>query len=264
MEKIRKNNQNPQKTQILGVGINFQTLEEVLSGVEKWVNSNKRYQITTPNPEQLVLAQKDEGFKKTLNQTDLAIPDGVGIVWAAKILANNKFSNCKLGRLTGIDLMIELCKLAAKQNRQVFLLGAQNKTAQKAAEELRIKYQLTKIEYSEGAGDIKNESEVERTEIIKKINCFKPDFLFVAYGAPFQEKWISENLPYLKVKVAMSVGGAFDYLSGKVQRSPNWIRKIGLEWFWRLTRQPWRLTRQLRLIKFAFLVLKEKIRGNVA
>ncbi len=256
MSFLSKVYQKPKKTQILGVGINFQNLEEIVSGVEEWLDSNKQYQITTPNPEQLVLARKDEEFKKILNQADLAIPDGIGIVWAAKFL--NKNLDRKLKRLAGIDLMIELCKLAAKKNRRIFLLGAQNKIAQKTAEQLRSKYRVEKIKYCGGPSDIKNESEVEKQKIIKKINFFKPDFLFVAYGAPFQEKWIAANLPDLKVRIAMSVGGAFDYISGKVKRAPAWARKIGLEWLWRLINQPWRLKRQLKLINFLFLILQEK------
>lgn len=267
---------NKISVRILGVKVDFVDLQEALSLVGKWVKSSKKYQITTPNPEQIILAQKDYRFREILNKSALAIADGVGLVAAARLLkfkvkslkfkviaARLKRSATIYQRLSGIDLMIELCKLAAKKNWRVFLLGGRNNVAQKTAaaiNNLTIKQfnNRLKIEYFEGAKNIKEESEREKKEAVRRINNFKPDILFVAYGAPWQEKWIGDNLPQLKVKVAMGVGGAFDYLAGKVKRAPFWIRKIGLEWFWRLLNQPWRLRRQLALIKFVYLVIRER------
>ena len=151
--------------------------------------------------------------------------------------------------------MVNLCQLAAKKGWKVFLLGGMEGAAEKAAEELN---SSLKIETDQGVKDIKNEKKEENERIIRKINQFQPQLLFVAYGAPYQEKWIAKNLPKLKVNIAMGAGGAFDYISGKVGRSPQFVREIGLEWLWRLIREPWRIKRQLALIKFLLLVIKEK------
>jgi len=277
------------KVKILGIGVNLIFLKNTLSLVEKWVKHNKQYQITTPNPEQIVLAQKNLEFKKVLNNADLAVPDGIGIVLAARFLkskkqkakSKNTIQNSKIRdseysqiyRVSGTDLMLELCKLAAKKKWRVFLLGGKGGVAKAAYKKLRITYYLPdslqtqlrrsghgglRITYYKGAKDIKNEAAGERREAIKKINQFRPHILFVAYGAPWQELWIAKNLPKLKVKVAMGVGGAFDYISGRVPRAPKWLRKAGLEWLYRLAREPWRLKRQLALVKFIKLVICDR------
>jgi len=133
-----------------------------------------------------------------------------------------------------------------------------NGVVKKAAEQLVKDNKGFKLDYFSGSQNIAKETEVEKKQAIAKINQFKPDFLFVGFGAPYQEQWIDHNLAELKVKVAMSVGGSFDYLAGKVNRAPVLLRRIGLEWFWRLLNQPWRIQRQLALIRFIFLVLTSK------
>jgi len=261
------------KVEILDIGVNPISLKNAVSLVEKWVNTNKQYQIVTPNPEQIVLAQKNVGFKNVLNKSDLAIPDGIGIVIAMRLInIKNKIlkiknTNKKLKilatsyqlpatRVCGTDLMMELCSLAERRKWRVFLLGGKGGVARQTVKKLTTNYKLLAASYH-GAKNIKNETANERREAIKKINQFRPHLLFVAYGAPWQELWIARNLPKLKVKVAMGVGGAFDYTSGRVSRAPAWIRKAGFEWLYRLIKEPWRIKRQLRLAKFTFLVYKE-------
>ncbi len=309
---------------VLGVKVDFISPEIALPLIGKWVETNKQYQITTPNPEHIVISLNDYRFKDIINHSALAIADGVGLVWAAKTISgksdeillslsesnsrkdlllgtkgcgarivkahkihqpsqkNNTHKNCisfnaksnscnPVARLTGIDLMLSLCQMSYKKNWKVFLLGGQGNSACKTVEFLQKHHTsqtLTKPTKSDldmgkmaclsGAKEIKKETIEERRETIEKINNFKPDFLFVAYGAPYQEKWIADNLAKLKVKIAMGVGGAFDYLSQNVQRAPVWMRNMGLEWLYRLLKEPWRVLRQLRLAKFAWLVLREK------
>jgi len=245
------------KVEILGVKVDFIKLENALSLIEKWVNSNKKHQITTPNPEQIILAYNDYRFKEILNHSSLAVADGIGLVWAARLLKNQPAR--QFPRLSGVDLMVELCQLAAKKNWSVFLLGGRDQAAEQAAEQLKKSYPQLKVGYDCGSSNVQKETEQEKKAVVAKINNFQPRLLFVAYGAPQQEKWLKQNLPFLKVKVAMGVGGAFDYLGGKVDRAPRSWQKIGLEWLWRLGHQPWRLGRQLRLIKFVLLVIKEKL-----
>jgi len=282
------------ETKILGIKVDFLSMAEALKWAESQVKYNKRGQITTPNPEQVMLAQKDEEFKKVLNNADLAICDGIGLVWATKFLkgarnlllessprdteqkrhgrvtgpianisSRDSFAPFKLTRLSGTDLMITLCQLAAKKGWKVFLLGGKKGVAEKAAKKLDLRFKIKGLRYDDGALDIARETGEEKREIIKTINEFSPQLLFVAYGAPHQEKWIAHNLPQLKVNVAMGVGGAFDYLAGRVSRAPKWVRNIGLEWLWRLTRQPWRVKRQLALGKFMWLVLRSSATGQL-
>ena len=230
------------QTKILGVRVNFIKLEQAVRWVEGRLKYNKPGQITTPNPEQVVLAQKDDEFRQILNNSDLAICDGVGLALVSGIT-----------RLSGTDLMLALCQKAKQKKWRVFLLGGKPGVAKLVASSLN-------ASYDSGAIDISRETGEERKRIIKKINACKPHLLFVAYGAPYQEKWIARNLSQLKVGMAMGVGGSFDYLAGKVWRAPEIIRSIGLEWLWRLTHQPWRLKRQLSLAKFVRLIILNKIK----
>jgi len=155
--------------------------------------------------------------------------------------------------------MQALCKKAGQKKWRVFLLGGKNEVAKIAAGKIKNGDGEFKVGWFEGSKNIKNEIVNERNEAMKKINDFKPDLLFVAFGAPMQEKWIFNNLDKLNVKVAMGVGGAFDYLAGKVRRAPRLVQKLSLEWLWRLICQPWRIGRQLRLLKFVYLVIRERL-----
>ncbi len=266
------------QAKVLGIKVNFISLPQALIEVEKLVNYNKQGQISTPNPEHVVIAQNDYRMSQIINKSWLSVADGVGLVWAVKWLNCKLFpifpnlpkcflsfiskknkKDTQLKPLSGVDLMIELCQLAADKKWRVFLLGGKDRAAEIAALKLKMQNAKLNIKYFQGPRNIENETAAERAEAIRRINKFRPHLLFVAYGAPMQEKWIAANLPQLKINVAMGVGGAFDYLAGRVQRAPQWLRRGGLEWLWRLIQEPWRWKRQLRLVKFVWLVLKEKL-----
>jgi N-acetylglucosaminyldiphosphoundecaprenol N-acetyl-beta-D-mannosaminyltransferase len=232
---------NFEKTFLLGVGITNATEREVLefivTGLEK---STEKYYVVTPNPEILVIADKNPKYKSILNGAKLALPDGIGMMVAAKLAAKPLKQ-----RIHGVDLLEDLCKDISNRPITVGFLGAGPGVAEKTVECLKKKYPGLKVgmvasEWSEGLKD-------------KKV-----DLLFVAFGSPKQEIWIADNLDTLPAKVVVGVGGAFDFLSGKVTRAPLILRKLGLEWLFRLIVQPWRIKRQLSLIKFIFLVLKAK------
>lgn len=193
---------------ILGVSVNQITLVQAVNQVEQWLKTSKKHFIVTPNPEMIMLAQKDQEFRRILNQADLAIPDGWGLRLAAP----------GLNRVTGRELMLALIKKGYK----VYLAGGKP---------------------GEPGPDI------------KKINRLRPDLLFVGMGMGKQEKWIAKNLPKLKVKVAMGVGGALDQIAKPWLVAPKWLQNLGLEWLYRLIFQPWRIRRQLALAKFTWLVL---------
>lgn len=224
------------KKVVLGVNIDDINTEETVSVVDGWLSGLKKHYIVTPNPEFLVTAQKDPNFKKILNDADLAIPDGVGL----------RIAGVK-NTVAGTDLMERLAGLAAKKSYSIGLLGGRDGVAVKTAKRLTARYPGLKISY------------VQSEPVITRNGC---DILFVAFGYPKQEKWIAENLNNIPVKVAMGVGGAFDYLSGRVPRAPKWMRISGLEWLFRLAVQPWRIRRQIKLIKFLTSIFQERIFGH--
>ena len=229
------------KTFLLGVGINNLKIKDVLELIIKGLGkSDEKYYVVTPNPEILVLADSNPGYKNVLNGAKLALPDGIGVMMASTLL-----SKPLRERISGVDLMENLCKEVSKRPITVGFLGAGSNVAELTAECLRGKYLGLKVNFTG-----------QEWNFEKKYP--ETDILFVAFGSPKQEIWIAENLSKLPVKVAIGVGGAFDFVSGKVRHAPVFMRKLGLEWLFRLIIQPWRIKRQVRLIKFIFLVFKEK------
>jgi len=255
---------------ILGVKIDNLSLNEVLDKVEGFLESNKSHYIVTPNPEFLVKAQKDEEFKNILNQADLSIPDGVGLVFASLLLGERIKE-----RIAGVDLMEAICKRAAKKNWPIFLFGAGEGVAEKTGDNLKGRYNGLQVKVIQSFQNESSHSDFfERFTLKgsdasqKNLNCSLPHklpfILFVALGAPKQEKWINENLKKMpSIKLAIGVGGAFDFISGNIKRAPKFIRDLGLEWLWRLMIQPWRIKRIFNaVVVFPLLVLKSKLMYN--
>mgnify|MGYP001565851680 CR=1 FL=1 len=255
------------KKEILGVRIDDVSIDEAIKRVEHWIWNPGKHYIVTPNPEFIVAAQKDELFRKILNNADLAIPDGKGLKLSGKV--KNTFS--------GTDFMGKLVALAAEEGFVVGFLGGRGEVAKKCAECLLQKYPGLKVAFAESGGDVDDDGNViarspDSIGATWQSTTEDPssakgglrmtrgvDILFVAFGHIKQEKWIRSNLRYIPVKLAMGVGGAFDYLSGTLPRAPEWMRKLGLEWLFRLVIQPWRIKRQLALLKYLLLLLKDRI-----
>lgn len=236
---------NFEKKIILGVGFTVASEEEILEFITKGLlKQTEKYYVVTPNPELLVIANNNREYKGILNSAKLALPDGVGVLLGGYLL-----NKPLMGRITGVDLVESLCKRVSKQPITVGFLGAGPNIAVKTAECLRKKYPKLRVKYAvqEPNDDIKN------TPV---------DILFVAFGSPKQEIWINENLNRLPVKIAIGVGGAFDFISGKVTRAPQFVRQIGFEWLFRLFTQPWRIKRQLSLLTFIVLLLEDKFFHN--
>lgn len=235
---------------ILGIKISNITREEFYDLICRCFKTDGAKQIATVNPEFCVSARSDIEFKNILNKADLALPDGMGIILASYFLL------CPLkSRLTGVEAMFEICRIAEQKNKEIYLLGAKNIIAYEAAKNLKIKFPKIKIAGAENEFTLFGKMKDEK--IISRINRSKADILFVAFGAPKQEKWIYHNLPkFNHLKIAVGVGGAFDYISGHVKRAPLFMRKIGLEWLYRLCKQPWRIKRIINaVIIFPILVL---------
>jgi len=181
-----------------------------------------------------MLARHDVSYEKVLKSADLALVDGIGAVWAGKT-----FGKLFKGRVHGSDLVEKLSEVVAKEPITVGFLGGKGNVAQLTADCLRSKYPGLNIAFAFE----------EPPAIASQLAC---DILFVAFGSPKQEKWIAENLAKIDVRVAIGVGGAFDFISGKVHRAPKFVRSLGLEWLFRLILQPWRIKRQISLIYFCY------------
>lgn len=233
------------RREVLGVRVDDISMEEAVDRVKEMLQDRQKHYIVTPNPEFVMLAQEDSEFKQILNRADLSIPDGAGL----------KLAGVK-NTVTGIDLMEELCQKSVDWGKTVGLLGGINQVAKKAAECLKKTNPGIKISFASSGGKWKIENGSLKVEDGSSVlTDFKCDILFVAFGMGKQERWIIKNLPQSKAKIAMGVGGAFDYISGNVLRSPLWLRQLGLEWLFRLILQPWRIKRQIKLLGYILKVL---------
>lgn len=206
--------------------------------------------IVSLNPENMILTTKNDLFKRIVATAQIKIIDGVGVVLAGRWL------NIDVGeRVTGVGLMEELIKMASERRLRVLMIGGKENLALDLAKCYSDQFPEAEFKGMQGIVDIQNPSKVEEGRIFSIVAAYKPHLVFVAFGSPYQELWIERHKRKLANCVVMGVGGSFDYLSGKVVRSPVFIQKIGLEWLFRLLRQPWRWRRQLRILEFLRLIL---------
>jgi heptosyltransferase-2 len=240
---------------ILGVPVDALTFGDLLDRIGSWVGGKSARQICTVNPEFVMTAQRDVNFFNILNRVDLCIPDGVGLLWAARRLGHPLPE-----RVTGSDGVPLIAERAAREGWRLFLLGAAPGVAEKAAHVLCERYPGLQI-----AGTYAGSPAAEEEDaIVQRVNASRADILLVAYGAPNQDKWIARNLPRLQVGVAMGIGGALDFIAGTAARAPVWMRQAGIEWLHRLIHQPWRWRRMLKLPLFVLAVLRRGSRGPAA
>ncbi len=245
---------------ILGVRVDNLNTQEILKKISDFLDSNNSHKIFTPNPEMLVDAQKDKYFREVLNSGDLNVCDGFGLSLVSRIK-----------RFPGVDLMLVICQIAESKNKSIYLLGSGNqevvddtkKFLQKKFPELKIVGSCPGNEINTGLENNRKllvYDKEKNDDLIHDIIMSAPDILFVAFGHSKQEKWIDENLRDLpSVKIAMGVGGSFDFISGKIKRAPKFLRYIGLEWLYRLVKEPWRIKRICKAtVKFPILFIKSK------
>ncbi len=231
---------------ILGIPVDSVTEEEALAKIEAFIENGRPHQVVTVNPEFVVAAQSDAKFFQVLKEADLSLPDGVGLLWAARFLGTPVS-----GRVAGVDMVRRIASLGAERGYRLFLLGAAEGVAEATATRLKEENPGLKVVGTYAGSPDHREEE----EIVEMVRAARPHVLLVAYGAPQQDLWIHRHLGRLGVSVAMGVGGAFDFISGKAKRAPDWMQRLGLEWFHRLLQEPWRWRRMLALPKFVWLVL---------
>lgn len=238
---------------ILGVRIHQISLEQLRKLCLEWLNTATPHHIVTVNPEYVMAARRDAAFAAVLNNADIAIADGAGIVWAGKTLYG---SEGNITRITGTDFSWELARLCAQTGKSMYLLGARSdEVVQKASIAFRRAYPELRIVGMHGGVSKEGSKEPyfkeffkegEMKALLDEIRAAAPDVLLVAYGAPKQDMWVAQYLKELpSVKIAIGVGGALDYAAGVVPRASQWMRTLGLEWLFRLATQPIRRWRRI-------------------
>jgi exopolysaccharide biosynthesis WecB/TagA/CpsF family protein len=315
-------NKNNRHKEILNVKVDKITAKEVLEEIKSFLLLGGQHYIITLNPEMVVGAQKDKYLERIINEADIVIPDGVGILLASRFINRRTLPE----KITGVDLIYKICESDFIKSKKIYLVGAEKGIAKEAAKALMQKYNYLDIVGAEegmrfGIWNLEsgiwneiqnsipstrdkiqknnkffvilntelnsaqalfqnlllkirllvNKSQIhfeitddiyksKNNELIQRINKAKPDILFVAFGVPKQEKWIYENIKKMpSVKLAIGVGGSFDFISGKIKRAPLIFQKSGLEWLWRLILEPRRIKRiYTATVKFGWLVLKSQ------
>ncbi len=239
---------------ILGVRVDDVTGDETLARIGQFIAEHRPeqgcqvHQICTVNPEFVMAAQRNEAFRQTINTSSVCIPDGIGILWAAR-----RQGRPLRERVAGSTLVEHLAARAAQQGWRLYLLGAGPGVAEQASARLQ--------EHNPGLAVVGTFSgspaEGDEADILARIQAAAPDVVLVAFGAPAQDLWIARNRERLGVAVAIGVGGSLDFAAGIRRRAPKWVQQVGLEWLYRLYREPWRWRRQLALPRFAWQVLRD-------
>ena len=239
------------QTNVLGVDFDNITLDDAVALCLDYTKSRNAHYIVTPNPEIVMMANKNSLFKAAIAASSLTVADGIGVLYASKIIGRPL-----KGRIPGIDLASKLIEELAKQNKSVFLFGSKPGIAEKAADNLTAAYPGLVICGTE------NGYFTDDSLIIEKINTQSPDFLLVCLGAPKQELWMHKNAHQLSVGVMAGLGGSLDVFAGVVDRAPERWQKLGLEWLYRLLKQPSRIGRMAKLPMFLVYAVFERLKGN--
>lgn len=241
---------HPRPIPILGVPIHPITMTETVALVAEFMGQPGLHQLMTVNPEFIMAAHHDQTFWQVLQEADLCLADGVGL-----LAAGRWYGRPFPERVPGSELIYRLTEQCAQRGWRLFLLGAAPGVAEEAATIFQQHYPGLIIAGTYGGSPAPAENEA----IVQHIQASRAEMLFVAYGAPQQDKWIARNRHNLStVKVAMGIGGSLDFVTGRAIRAPRWLQNLGLEWLHRLYREPWRWRRMLALPRFVWAVLRSK------
>ncbi len=241
------------KSNITGVFVDHITMQQALRQLRIFLEEGGVHTIFTPNAEIMMDAHADRDLKNILNGSDMVIADGAGVVLASKILGVSLPE-----KVSGIDLVKNSFLISPNPKIKYFFFGGKPGVAEQAAKNILQQYPDIEIAGCRNGYF----SEEDNEAIINEINSSNTDILLVALGAPKQEKWIYSNKSRLKVKVCIGVGGSLDVFAGTVRLAPEFFRKNGLEWLYRLYKEPWRFKRMLKLPGYILLALSIRIKGG--
>lgn len=239
------------RVDVLGVAFDNVTMDEAVNKAMALLEEDGPHLVATPNPEIVQRAGKDAEFAEILGKADLVIPDGVGVMYAAKILGRPLKA-----RVPGIDFASNLMKRMAETDKRLFLLGAAPGVAEQAAVNLQASYPgLVVCGTHDGYFQ-------EDGPVAQAVREARADVVFVCLGAPKQEKWIAANGRATGARLLIGMGGALDVFAGKVERAPEQFQKMGLEWLYRLMKQPSRIGRMAKLPLFLVSAAGARVRGK--
>ena len=241
------------RIEVLGVEFDNLNMDEAAAKAMELMERRSSSYVVTPNPEIVWMCRDNAALKEAVEAADLVVPDGIGVIYGAKILGTPLKE-----RVPGIDLGTRLFAAVKEKGKTLYLLGAKPGIAEKAAENISEQFPGIKI-CGTADGYFKDDAPV-----IDKINAAAPDLLLVCLGAPKQEIWMRNNADKLNVGLMMGLGGVLDVFAGTVQRAPESWQKLGLEWLYRLLKQPSRIKRMIKLPVFVFAAIWQRIRGKKA
>lgn len=245
---------------LLGVRIDNVGMSDTVQTIDRFIAQGGTHQIVTLNVNVITIACRDAEFMKIINAADLVVPDGVPLLWAARLLGTPLS-----GRVNGTDLVYACCKLAVQKGYRVYVLGAAPGIGMLAAERLIRECPGLQVAgvYAPPYGDF---SPAEREKMIRQIVSVRPHILFVALGAPKQDTWIYEQRDTINVPVCVGIGGSLDLISGKIKRAPRWMQRRGLEWLYRLFREPKRLWKRYLIGNTVFMgsIISVRIRKMIS
>jgi len=230
------------------------TMADAVARAEALLRRGRPSMVVTTNPELVMHAQRDPELARALARAELVVPDGIGVVWAARVLGHPVPQ-----RVPGVDLAEALLARAAAAGYRVYLLGAARGVAETAAQRLAARFPGLVVAGTHH-GYFRPE---EEPAVLAAVRQAAPHILLVALGAPRQELWIARHKSAWDVPLALGVGGSLDVFAGRVRRAPRWVQAVGLEWLYRLVRQPSRTGRMLALPRFAARVLLDAARRNL-
>ncbi|MBP2653024.1 MAG: glycosyl transferase, WecB/TagA/CpsF family [Firmicutes bacterium] len=237
------------QTRVLGVRVDVVTMDKAVEILENFIAERVSRVVATANAEMIMATKGDSNLAQILEQADLVVPDGAGVVWAAR------YQGCKVPeRVAGYDLVQRLLAQAASHGYRVYFFGGAEGVADKACQAAKKQYPGLKLA---GTRNGFFSAKDERL-IIEEIRSTRPDILLVALGVPKQEKWLATHLKELNVPVSIGVGGTFDVMAGNMKRAPLWMQRLNLEWLFRLLMQPKRALRMMALPRFVIAVIGAK------
>ncbi|AIF51910.1 WecB/TagA/CpsF family glycosyltransferase [Pelosinus sp. UFO1] len=234
---------------VLNVMIDVVTMKEAVNVVKGFILQKKSHLVVTPNAEMIMMANQDKQLADIINHADLVVPDGAGVVWAARYQGDSMPE-----RVAGFDLVQNLLVEATKEKYTIYMLGGAPGIAEKAKQIAQERYPGVQIVGTRNGFFTKK----EEPDIINDIRACQPDILLVALGVPRQEKWLNEYKEQINVPVSIGVGGTFDVMAGVVRRAPVWMQHANVEWLFRLLSEPKRAIRMLALPRFVMKVVASK------